>query len=195
MKLEMNSAEATALFAGVANATRITELERDLVTAREERDDARRERGQAWERQDELYRSLETERSKNREVQREISSLRDEIQRMIDDAKPFKKERGFSKMFRQFHDGEKIQAIKTLRETLQIGLREAKYTVDGELTDVNYPDLVKLSTVFKGLFGCDDAEKRAARIVTLAGLLSNTLTTEQVEYVLDGNFHVRHIDF
>lgn len=151
MKLEMNSAEATVLFTSVANASRLTELERLLAEAREERDDARRERRQAWERQDELYRSLEAEKSKSREVQYEISSLKREVLRLIEEAKPHNRERRVSKMFDLYRSGNKVPAIKAVRSLLNLGLKEAKDVVEGAFQNEAYPRETALCNVFKGI--------------------------------------------
>lgn len=148
MKLEMNSAEATALFTGVANTSRVTELEEQLRVVRSDLESAEVSRTNAWNENDktrgELY-------ELQRNTRDEISSLKREVARLLDLLKPYPKERKISLMFAHFRGGQKIQAIKSLREALNLGLKEAKDIVEGDFKDGTHPQLFALSKVFAGI--------------------------------------------
>lgn len=148
MKIELNSSEATALFSGVANTSRVTELESTLAEVRRDLELTERSRQSAWHEHDATRRELH---DLQRMSSDEIARLKREVERLIDLTKPFLKERKLSLMFDQYRAGQKIQAIKSLREALNLGLKESKDIVEGVFKDGTRPQLLALSKVFAGI--------------------------------------------
>ncbi len=196
MKLEMNSAEATALFTGIAQASRVTELEEQLRVVRSDLESTETSRQSAWNEHDKARNELYELQRNTRD---EIASLKREVERLLDLSKPFPKERKLSVMFQHYRSGQTIYAIKALREALSLGLKEAKDIVEGTFTDGTRPQLFSLSNVFKGIRNNGTSDDLRTDLVKSgavdelvgkrAGISGGETLTNELNGILHGEFH------
>lgn len=192
MKLEMNSAEATTLFSAVAQASRVTELETKLADVQRELESAERGRREAWTAHSKIDSELYDLR---RNTSEEIAALKREVERLLDQTKPFPKERKISLMFHQFRNGQKIQAIKSLREAISLDLRSAKDVVEGVFVDVSKPQLLALSKVFAGIEAGLPVDHlrtelvKTAAVDELVGKRGGEDLTNDLNAIVHGEFH------
>jgi hypothetical protein len=186
MKIELNTLEATDLFTALAQASKVTDLEAELASARLDLEHSNESCRDAWKRNDRLEQETYALRQNNEEVQREISSIRREIALMIAQSKPFFRENGFSRMFGLFRAGQKIPCIKELRLLMNLDLKSAKDIVEGLFADGTRPELFALNTVFKGIvggLGIDTMREELCKV------LKTDLSVDDLNRVLHGEFH------
>lgn len=188
MKIELSTHEATELLTQLAQASKVIELEGEMASLRIDLSSADASRREAWARNDRLEAETCQLRRTNEEVQREVCSLRREISLMLEQAKPFFRERGFSRMFGFFRAGKKIPCIKELREVMKLDLRSAKDIVEGVFVDGTRPKLFALSTVFKGIvggLGIDTLREELCK----TDLSIDDLSVDDLNRILHGEFH------
>lgn len=192
MKIELNTTEATDLFTQLAQASKVASLEEQLADARSEVETSYRSRSEAWRRAEELDAETHTLRQANDEVRRELSNLRRDIEIMIDQAKPFFRERAFSEMFALYRAGQRIPCIKKLREVMKLDLRTAKDIVEREYTNGNNPELFALCLVFTGISASATLDYLREQLVKV---LKSDLSADDLNRVLHGEFHEPDIKF
>lgn len=159
MKFEMTTNEfksfCAQLAVGETAAHRVDSLEIELSEIRSERDDAQGDRNYLQRRLDAAQSDNDSLVTAREIVSRELRELKLEVLRLQDQLIPFKKERHLSKIFQAFTTGQKIYAIKELRELYRLGLREAKDIVegvspkDGTVAPEIYRELSELALIFQ----------------------------------------------
>lgn len=189
MKFEMTGFEFSEFCAQVSNShafPRLQELEKQLLDARTELDDAITERVETWNKYDRVYSENEVLRRTNTEVQLEIRQLKALVLQLQDKLTPNRVESSYSRAFALRLSDQKIQAIKEIRALLNIGLKEAKDVVEGGFTDGKHPNLVTLSQIFVNLEKGVPSETQCGRLSTLVGNMS----AAQLASILEGTFHI-----
>lgn len=192
MKLDMSAAEFSslfALFAGAASPEQRRTLEARVQDLRDEQTRLEASNNEAWsEVRKGNQRSYDLERQ-NSNLTREVETLKARIEQTIEKVRPDAKERQISKMFRVFLDGNKIQAIKAMRELLNLGLREAKLVVEGT-PDSGASEAEKtFGSIFKDL-GSTNSCVVGEQLHALARYLDKP-GGEDLKLVLAGKYHTK----
>ena len=156
MKIELNTHEATDLFTQLAQVSKVNELEAELASVRIDLENSDRSRRDAWQRNERLESEIYDLRHAADDARREASAIRAEVVKLQDQLIPFRKERGLTNVFFQFSVGQKIYAIKALRELYHpLGLREAKDCVEGvapkeeNVRDEIHREISELAVIFQ----------------------------------------------
>ena len=156
MKISLSTHEATNLFSQLANADKVTALEAELASLRIDLEQAHSSKRDAWARNDRLESEAYDLRSAATQARREVSAIRAEVLKLQDQLVPFRKERALANVFFQFSTGQKIFAIKALRELYHpLGLREAKECVEGvapkeeNVRDEIHREISELALIFR----------------------------------------------
>lgn len=194
MKFQM-SAEEFATFgktcAAAAIASLTVEHQLKLAELNNELEDMRHERAASWDQTDSLRSDLRAAQRESENKNYEMSRLRDQVDilqariRELESLIPNRKERGLSEMFALHASGQKIQAIKKLRELEGIGLKEAKDAVEGAFSDHKYPRLVAISQVC-GAYHTSTIE-HLTRL--LKPTVNSDLTEGDLMLIVTGKFH------
>lgn len=189
MKFEMTGFEFSEFCSQLANShafPRLQELEESLKTARIDLDEAIAERVETWNKYDRVYSENEVLRCTNSEVSLEIRQLKALVLQLQDKLMPNRVECSYSRAFALHRGGQKIMAIKEIRALASIGLREAKFVVEGTfMNSENYPDLANLSEIFRDMMDVEtDQEVQRDRMRKLV-----VASADQLDSILKGTFH------
>lgn len=203
MKFDMNGSEFAQFSASLALAevARVTNVAAEREVGLQQRIDVLRdERNDAWEQRDQARSDLDDLRSSTRylrnerdEAERALSLAREEIRKIRSEVAaltltlPNRKENGLSVAFELYHSGNKIMAIKQIREIFSLDLRSAKDLVEGNYNDHNHPELVGFSKGFKHVPYNNLTGDLDEAVSFLAPHLSKTI--DQIKSILLGTFH------
>lgn len=191
MKIELNIHEATNLFSQLAQASKVAELEAELASLRIDLESAHASRRDAWARNDRLESETYNLRHAADDARREASAIRAEVVKLQDQLVPFRKERGLTNIFHLHTTGQKIHAIKALRELYHpLGLKEAKDCVEGvapkeeNVRSEIHREISELALIFREL-GKTPVDVQCERLLPFVNV-----SADKLESILNGTFKV-----
>lgn len=192
MKIVLSTHEATNFFSQLANGEKVTALEAEVASLRISLEHEESSRRSAWARADRLESEAYDLRSAAEAARREVSAIRAEVLKLQDQLVPHRKERALTNVFFLHTTGQKIAAIKALRELYHpLGLREAKDCVEGvapkeeNVRDEIYREISELALIFQEYHTAspDVQRERLRPFVTLDASVD-------IASVLNGTFKV-----
>ena len=192
MNLEINGSEFDTFCSQISNGNafvRVHELETELSESRADNESIREDRNYYRARAQRLGNENDDLLARNGEVQRELSAIRAEVVRLQDLLVPNRVERAFSRTFELFRTGTKIPAIKELRAILNVGLKEAKDCIEGNCTDIRFPELVALSLIFRDIGYSPGSYVIEAQRERLYSVLGQNVQTADMDLILNGTYH------
>lgn len=201
MKIVLNTFEATDLFTQLANASKVTSLEAELASVRIDLENSDRSRRDAWARNERLESEIYDLRHAADDARREASAIRAEVLKLQDQLVPFRKERALTNVFSMFTTGQKIYAIKALRELYHpLGLREAKDCVEGvapkeeTVRSEIHREISELALIFRDLGKTPvDEQRERLRPFVFGGeddIKGDSDSNRRIETILNGTFKV-----